>query len=540
MPILFMPRARSTSIVHEFGELKREYKSDYEAARQGTRFRRTRHGLYGTADAHYASERAYFEVLEYVRDMERNDPIVKPTLDIVCNQLMKGGFQYDPNTGDDKLDSELKANWLEWAVDSSAVDYAGDLNFHETEKLICRHEIRDGDLFVIPTEDGSLQFHESERARTPSRSERNIVHGIELDRETRRRVRYWFTRGRVDIMQRIERTGQMVPVPARDEDGFENVFHVYDRKRFTQTRGVSAFTSAMIRMGMYEDVEFALVLKQQMAGMLVFTEETQSGGYVGGASDRHGRQETVRGAGGDDYVTEEVSPGLYKRLAPGKTLKSHAPQIPSTETMQHIRAIQQLIGLQVGLPVIMMLMDASETNFSGWRGAVDIARDLFRDGQRRRRDMYHRKVAIFRTRWLMNNGDKSLSRGLRSAFDRIGNQVFRHTWRLPSWSYVQPLHDAQARSLRLSTLQTSPRREAAEEGNEFDEIYTETVDDNFKAYDYAAERLDELLRRHPGIPVTIHHMLNREMPRGLSVTDSLDVENNGETKKEAGGKSPGR
>lgn len=520
-----MPRTLSSRI-REWQDARREYRADYEVARP-SRFRRTRSALYGTADAHYAGERAYFEVIEYVRDMERNDPLIGPTLDIVCNQTNKGGFQYAPDTGDEKLDADLKADFDQWGSEPGQFDHAGELSFRESELLTMRSEIRDGDCFVIPTVEGRMQFLEAERCRTPVKSQRNIIHGIELNRDTRRRVKYWFTRGKVDISDRIERTSEMVSVEAVDADGFPQVFHVYGRRRLTQTRGVSAFTAAQLRMGMLEDVEFALLVKQQMASTIAWSEETEEGGYAGtGGGTEYGARETVRGASGGDHIIEEIAPGMIVRPAPGKRLRMHAPQVPSTETMEHMRRIIQLVGLQVGLPVIMLLMDARETNFSGWRGAVEVARSLFRQAQEHRRDVYHRRVAVARTRWLMAQRN-AMGRGLRSAFARIGPRIYRHKWRLPSWPYIQPLHDAQARALKLSTLQTSPRREAAEDGQEWDEVVRETVADNEAAIGAAIDAAARLNLKAGANVVHWTHLLNRDMPKGVTVTDSLDQDNAG-------------
>src|SRR4051812_21975832 len=112
--------ARRSTIINPLDQLrtvKEQYKADYNAA-QPSRFRRQRVGLYGSGDAHYASEWAFIRVREYARDMERNDALVGAILDRAVDNTVRTGFVLEPKTGDPKLNKDLKARWDDWAEDA--------------------------------------------------------------------------------------------------------------------------------------------------------------------------------------------------------------------------------------------------------------------------------------------------------------------------------------------------------------------------------------------------------------------------------------
>src|SRR5690606_1416277 len=150
---------------------------------------------------------------------------------------------------------------------------------------------------------------------------------------------------------------------------------------------------------------------------------------------------------------EGVSPGMEVTGAPGEELQGFSPNVPNSEYFQQVKLILQIIGVNFGLPLCLVLMDGSETNFSGWRGAVDEARKGFIADQqnlmrRLRRPVYRWKV----THWIED--DPALRRLAR----RGKVDLFAHNWNLPTWSYIEPVADAEGDAVQLRNTLTSPRR----------------------------------------------------------------------------------
>jgi hypothetical protein len=160
----------------------------------------------------------------------------------------------------------------------------------------------------------------------------------------------------------------------------------------------------------------------------------------------------------------------------------------------------------------LVLMDGSETNFSGWRGAVDEARKGFVADQlnlvrRLHRPAYHWKL----TRWIAE--DPTLKR-----FADSNLNFFAHNWNLPTWSYIEPVADAEGDATQLKYALTSPRRMHAARGKDWEEVSEEIVADNVFAISNAMKQAKKLNDDNAGQPpISWRDLLPLPMPAGQTV-----------------------
>lgn len=505
-----------------------------------SRFRRRRPGVTSmgaSADAHYASEARFIQMREYTRAMIRDDACAKFLVKRAVTNIIRTGFGFEPNTGDEQLNADLKARWFDWSRDKRQCDAAGVLTFADIERMTAFAEIVEGDIFHVGTEEGAIQTFEAERCATPRKSVRNIVHGIQLD-DRRRRLAYFFRKESPGTQRTYERIYDFHEIAAFDEEGYSQVFHVFDPDRFTQTRGVTAFHAVFDKAGLYEDIDFALLVKQQFAAMVAWFLKRDAN-VQNPADLQTGARTTETQPDGSTAVLEEIEPGSFIRGAPGEDLELKAANIPSSETMQHLRHTLQILSLNLGLPLCAALMDASETNFSGWRGAMDQAKLGFQTNQERYEARFHRDVAIFKLReWRAE--DSSFGRGLR-AVEKKGNiHLFRHWWQKPSWPYVQPLQDAQANAIRSHTGQVALRDLHAEIGGEFRQFVKDSTQDNEYWIGESIEATQRLKQKYGDDAKDVHwtHIYHRDLFKGAQLIDTLEQPNDGSG--EAPGKSNGK
>lgn len=472
-----MNNRRNTDIVGVHRALA-DIRADYAAA-QPSKFRRTRRNLGGNADAHYATEAKFLEVREYVRDFDRNDAIIGQAIDRARDNQMQGGFALEPQTGDPKLDADLWARWNEWACDPEACDLAGERTFYNYELDATRAELVDGDFFINLTDSGHMEGVEAHRCRTPMGTSRNVVHGVLLD-GNRRRQEYWFTKADIDPMVRLQRVSDIERFPVRDALGNRIVCQVYNPTRVSQTRGVTALRAVFDICGMFEDLNFAKLVQAQMVSCIgAFIERT--------ADIRLGAREEESRADGSTATSEGISPGQLLRLKPGEKLSAFSPNVPNSEFFPHVKLLLQLISINLGLPLQVVLLDPSDTNFSGWRGAIDQARLGFRVAQQQRKLRLHVPVYRWKVRQWMQTDP-----ALRSAAAREGINLLAHKWNSPKWPYIQPEVEAEADAQRVRNLQVSPRSLHAERGGDWDDTYTETVEDNAAAIKAALAKAKEI------------------------------------------------
>lgn len=531
-------RARQPDEHYSLGEAWDQARSDYSAARD-SRFQRRRKGLAASgsgADYHYRSEADYLRLMEKARDMDRNDVIVGQLIDRAITNWVQGGFNLDPATGSPQLDEELYRRWDQWSSTPELCDLAGEHSFRRMELKVPRAVVVDGDHFALPTREGPLELIEAHRCRTPANTKQNCVHGVLLD-AFRRRLEYWFTRDEIDPQKPVTRVGDMLRRPARDEEGNRAVFHLYNPDRITQTRGVTELRRLFDVAGMFEDLNFAKLVQAQVTSCFaIFKYRSEVMPPVKGGSDQTGEQTFETLADGSERVLEGLGPGMRINAGPGEKFEGFSPNVPNAEFFAHVRLILTLIGINLGMPLVLTTMDASETNFSGYRGAVDQARMAFRRRQEWLRDSFHAPVYRWKVRqWLAE--DPLLARLAAAA----GVDPFGHRWNLPSWPYIEPLTDNAAGLLRLRNGLTSPRRFHAEGGNDSSEIGRETIEDNAVNIIAAKIKADEINRQfNDGQPVHWRELLFLPTPDGVKITLPAPPDANQASRETAGAGRGGR
>jgi capsid protein len=174
-------------------------------------------------------------------------------------------------------------------------------------------------------------------------------------------------------------------------------------------------------------------------------------------------------------LLQNIFPGMEVEGNPGELLKAFSPNVGGSDFLTHSRLVLTFIAINLDMPVHIMLLDPSQTNFSGWRGAIDQARIKWREIQTWLIDSLHRPTYLWKVRqWLVE--DSPRGRMLRAAQLR-GVNLFGHIWHPPGWSYIEPLKDAQADALEVGSNLNSPRRVLGRKQLDWKRICNETVED---------------------------------------------------------------
>lgn len=513
-----MKRNIDQAVSDVLGDLQNA-RSEYTATRDN-RFTRRRTMLGGSGDSHYGSESFFERVREYARDMDRNDGLIGPITDrAVTNALQSTGFIVEPDTGDDELNEDIKYSWREWCDDKASCDFHEERTFWELCYTAMRSTYIDGDMLALFTSGGSIQLVESDRLQTPGSAgkRQDIVYGVEL--QNRRKVAYWIgadpgvLRTAGNASERFERF---------DSNGYEQIVHLYNPhtvKRVTQTRGISAFAPVYDRIAMYEDRQFATLVQQlTTAAVALFIER--------GAEYQSGTTQFGPRIAGDDGSNtknvEKISPGQILRGAKGEKPHLLSSNTPSPEVLAHSKQILAEVSINLGVPLVLALMDASETNFSGWRGAMDMARMGFRVNQKWFVNRFVRPAYLWQLRNRIEDGEFGVSAR------RLGKAAMRHSWGMPAWPYIQPLQDAQADGYRLQSGQLSPSKWAREHGLDWEDHVEELVRNWKHAIIEAKQAAEEINESFQTDHVHWRDLLNMHLPNGLTMNRQLLTEMNDE------------
>ena len=496
-------------------------RADYAAA-NSSRFRRRRTGvpaLGAGADYHTRSPVKFLRMMEEARDMDLNDCIVSQTIDRAVTNTVQDGIGVEPKTGDTDVNDALSARWKDWSEEADRCDLSGEHDFAEQQWLALRHNYVDGDVLSLPDkESGALEGVEAHRLRSPSNAKQNradgraLINGVLID-GNRRRLQYWLTKNDINPLQPLKGVTEVRKYNARDAEGHRQVFHLYTAKRLSQTRGVSALAPIFDLCGMFEDINFAKLVHQQVVSCFAVFRQREMGFEVPKDEPQLGIRTSEVLADGSSRMLEGVGPGMHMAGFPGEQLSMNSPNVPNPEFFPHVRLILTLIGINLGLPLVMVLMDGSETNFSGWRGAVDQARMGFKHNQKRVINRLVRPTYLWKVRqWMAEEP------ALRTAHGRNGVDVFAHQYKRPTWPYIQPLQDATTDLLRKRNGLTSGRRIAAERNVDYDELTGEIVEDNATLIRKAWNQAAKLNADCPGLDANWRDLANSPTPDGVNVT----------------------
>jgi lambda family phage portal protein len=483
-------------------------RADYDMSREN-RFIRRRTGVnpQGTGpNYHYRTEDKYYADIEQARDMDRNDGLVGTLVDRRVDNIVQSGFVQHPATGDKGLDLELYNRWESFSNEPDQCDIAGELTWKEMERQACRSESIDGDIVVLGTEDGSFQLVEAHSIKTKSRIENTFL-GITTDRYGKR-IQYHI----LEELNEFGLKGESRPVDVRDSEGLRQVFHVYNPKRVRQNRGVTQLAPVFAYSGMLEDINFAKLVQQQVVSCFAIFRKIAAGSPSLPSVDGMFGDASTQPTGSGVRQLEGIQPGMMIDGVPGEELQGFSPSVPNAEYFDQVKLILQIIGVNFGLPLCLVLMDGSETNFSGWRGAVDEARKGFIADQLNLVRRLHSPAWRWWVSRLLENEP-----AMRRASKRSGVDIFGHVWNLPTWSYIEPVADAEGDATQLRNALTSPRRMHAARGKDWETIAEEIIDDNVYAIERANKAAARINATNPLAPVTWRDLIPLAMPAGTTM-----------------------
>jgi capsid protein len=319
-------------------------------------------------------------------------------------------------------------------------------------------------------------------------------------------------------MRQIKLVSEVDRYPVRDAQGNRQILHILDPKRVSQTRGVSALAGCFDEAGIWQDLSFAKLVQAQATSCFAIIRTQgpkESSPLPSVDGEQFGARQQASRWDGSTQTSEAITPAMQIVADHGEKVEGFSPGVPNAEFFMHAKLILTIIGINLGLPYCVMMMDASETNFSGFRGAVDEARRGFRHIQHVLMNRLHRPVYQWKAlQWASDD------RVLLAALERLGKKSYlRHSWQPPAWPYIQPKDDAGTDLLRVRNSLTSQRRLNRERSSDWDELSTEIVEDNALAIRKAKREAQQINKEFDdGQPVHWRECLSLPTPDGVSMT----------------------
>jgi lambda family phage portal protein len=405
------------------------------------------------------------------RELSRNNPVAKSYLKILVANVIgeKGiGYQAQVRNNDRTLNAafntKIEDAWTDWCKkENCTVD--GKLSFRAVQNLVLKTIATDGEIFIrkVLGFDNkyrfAIQLIDADQvdhlfSRFASKSENEIRMGIEVDVWGRPVAYHVNEKHPSDLGGSLVRTR----IPA------DQILHLYDPERVSQTRGITWYHPCMIELRMLGGyVEAELVAARTGAAKMGFLENSEPGAFVEPNPDAKYRL--------------EAQPGVIEQLPAGMKFVPWQVDHPAGAFPAFVKAMLRFVASSLGVSYNALASDLEGVNYSSMRSGMLIERDQWKMLQSFMKEQLLQP--IFEP-WM----SMALLSGSLVLDSRDPARFLAGKWEPRGWMWVDPLKDVQATILAIGAGLTSRDAAIAEQGGDVEEVMEQLSEEKKLAEEY--------------------------------------------------------
>jgi len=420
---------------------------------RGDRTRRTRTYSVGGADQH-ADPTTLDRLRETSRDMDRNSCLMHGILDRFVHNVIGDRFTFRPMTDDEAWNRAALDYMVAQAGPQS--DVRGMFDWHDRLALTLRALGTDGDNFHLHVKGGMTQIVEGHQVGTPGdlRRQANVVNGIEMTKAGRPTA-IWVGNNIYRDIYPSSTSGKMRRIPAG-----QFLWPAY-RTRYTQTRGIPMIAAALShydRLDEYIDNESLAAAID--ACLAFFVQGDIDPDFL--PDDVYTRDSTDGEGNSTTEALQQISPGMIARIGRDEKVEAFGAKRPGDQFDPYITMSLRILGASMGMPLELVLLDFSKTNYSSARAALLQAYRMFRCWQQ----------------WLIRNVcnpqyRRWVGQAIASGDLTANDQAGKVRWFPPQWGWVDPWKEIKALETAIGLGVKSQTQEIERNGQTLDEYVTE-------------------------------------------------------------------
>jgi len=385
------------------------------------------------------------------RSLVRDSDFAKSALRAVTNNVIGQGIKHQAQVRmirggrlDERTNSVIEHEWRKWSKAKNC-HAGGTLSWGDIQRLCLRSMMESGEVFVrfvnqsfgdsrVPFGLEVLEADLLDDDYTGIEQNGNRVRmGVEVN-EWSRPVAYHFLSYHPGDYQF---TGGQIAKKRRIRVPAEQIVHLYSAERPGQTRGVSAFASAIMRLNNLKGYEEAEIIAARASSAMM--------GFV-----RTPDQELFEDGTFEDQSVLDFAPGSIRRLAPGEEMQFFSPQRPDDAFTPFVAQMLRAVASGVGCSYTQVSSDFSQSNYSSSRLELIETRAHYRTLQQY---IIERLCQPVYEKWM----DMAVMAGeLRvSGYDMDPDRYYESKWVAPAAQFVDPQKEAEAyKSLIRSGIMT--------------------------------------------------------------------------------------
>jgi len=397
-----------------YGVLGYGYRSVSVAAGEGRAY--TSH----PGSAH--EERDRKRLIAQSREFMRNNAIYKGMIERMVSYIAGNGFELQLS-GASK--AAVKKGEDLWKKFNRRPEIRGILSGSKTARMVLREVVVAGDTAVLKTNKGLVQLFEAEQIDSKSRAKDKagtVSNGIVKDtfgRPVKFNLCPWGTSS-VNVTK-----GKMV--------GAADVMYLTDPERPSQVRGVPACQASFPMLHRINDVCDSEAIAWQLLSRIAISIEREQGNLLGHVESKEDTSKSSAELEGNlAQRLTELGYALIFQAKPGEKVTGIERNIPGKNFSDSVRMFLRLLGLPIGLPLELILLDWSKANYSQSRAVLEQAYETFTGWQQMLEDFYYGPLF----EWKIGQWKK----------DNLiaGGTNFKVEWIKKTFPWIDQLKEAQA------------------------------------------------------------------------------------------------
>ena len=400
------------------------------------------------------------------RALVRDSDFAKSALRAVKNNVVGQGIKHQAQVRmirggrlDERMNALIEHEWKKWSKAKNCHS-GGTLSWAEIQRLCISSMVESGEVFIrfvnqrfgdskIPFGLEVLESDMLDDDYTGLEPNGNRVRmGVEINEWGRPVAYHFLTYHPGDYQFSYGNIAQKrrVRVPAED------VIHLYSKERPGQTRGVTGFATAIMRLNNLKGYEEAEIIAARASSAMM--------GFV-----RTPDQELFEDGTQDDESVLDFAPGSIRRLAPGEEMQFFSPQRPDDAFTPFVAQMLRAVASGVGCSYTQVSSDFSQSNYSSSRLELIETRAHYKTLQQYVIETLCQPVYEKWVQMAVMSGVLQMP-----AFDIDPDRYYESKWIAPAAQFVDPQKEAEAyKSLIRSGIMTLSQVIALH-GGDFEEM----------------------------------------------------------------------
>jgi capsid protein len=335
--------------------------------------------------------------------------------------VVGNGFGLQARTSDTEWNAAAESLWNEFWKSPCIT---GTLSGTRYESLVFLEMLTTGDIFEMFVDDAGetrMQLFEAEQCINRSGK---TINGILKD-DLGRPLQYMFAP--------YGATGFVSPAKSTAYDA-ANVIHLFDHERPSASRGLPALQSSFAMLHRINDICDAEAIARQMLAhlaMSVTREDAAAAAYGESTADTSDSQ----------FRIQELDYATIFHAKPGESIHGIDRNIPGGDFEKSMIVFLRMLGLPLGMPLELVMLDWTKSNYSQSRAVMQQAYQTFNHWQN-----------LLKTQSMSRIYKRKIAEWVKAGKLAPLKDAYLHEWIAPSFPWIDEAKelDAQGRKIELS------------------------------------------------------------------------------------------